>query len=413
MIKYVISILLVATFINHSVAQTNLLTIKDAVEVALNRNPDLNQARAVLLQMQQERKIVTGINAPEISFMKEGINNQADNPFGERRYSVSQSIDFPLASIHRFKRLDQEAKAQELKIKAMEKDVTVEVKSHYVAVVYALHLQKLRNQQIQLAKDLYNAVYTKFETGYGNGIDLIKAELQIAEAENDLDESEKILHQARYNLFNALGYNPEEQKYTILFTDTLRGAEDKISQYYVLNNLEKQPMFQSAELEYESIKYRIKEAKSNLLPGLRFDLYKQDYGNGFKYNGYEIGISIPLWYSFSQKGKIRVAKAYGEETLWKQQKIKLDMKKEVEDAWHGYITSKSTIERFQETIQNKAEKLQTLTLQAYRLGEIDLLNLINAQQIYLGSQQRYITALRDYYLKMIALEKYLDDEIVF
>ena len=414
MSKYTIITLLFSLFFSQQASpQNELLTLKDAVGIALKRNPVLNQERAVLKQKEEQHKIVTGLDAPEVVYMKEGINKNEANPYGEKRFSVSQSVDFPLSTIYHLKALKEEIKSQQLKIEALEKDVTVEVKSHYVNVVYALHLQKLREQQIKLAKDLYNAVYTKFETGYGNGIDLIKAELQVAEAENDLDDSEKILHEARYNLFKAIGLNPEEQKYTILFTDTLRGAEERISQHYALNNLEKQPMFRSAANEYEASRYRIKEAKSNLLPGFRFDLYKQDYGNGFNYNGFEVGLSIPLWHPITQKGKVGMAKAVGEETLWKQQMIKLDMKNQVEHAWHGYITSKTTIERFQATIQGKAEKLQSLTMEAYSLGEIDLLNLINAQQIYLNSQQRYITALRDYFLKMIALEKYLEEEIVY
>ncbi len=61
----------------------------------------------------------------------------------------------------------------------------------------------------------------------------------------------------------------------------------------------------------------------------------------------------------------------------------------------------------------KAAQLQTLTLRAYQLGEIDLLNLLNAQQTFLASEQRYLSALRDYYLQLVILEKYLDEDLVY
>jgi len=64
-------------------------------------------------------------------------------------------------------------------------------------------------------------------------------------------------------------------------------------------------------------------------------------------------------------------------------------------------------------MKNKAAELQNLSLRAYQLGEVDLLNLLNAQKIYLASEQRYLTALRDHYLQLISLEKYLDQELVF
>ena len=89
------------------------------------------------------------------------------------------------------------------------------------------------------------------------------------------------------------------------------------------------------------------------------------------------------------------------------------MKKQIENAWHGYEVSRSTIKRYGETILSKAEKLQALTLSAYRLGEVDLLNLINAQQIYLNSRQRYLSSLRDFYIQLVELEKFLDKDLVY
>ncbi|MDP3641973.1 MAG: hypothetical protein Q8S54_02155 [Bacteroidota bacterium] len=52
-------------------------------------------------------------------------------------------------------------------------------------------------------------------------------------------------------------------------------------------------------------------------------------------------------------------------------------------------------------------------MSAYRLGEVDLLNLILAQQIYLNSQQRYLSALREFYIQLVELERFLDKELVY
>jgi hypothetical protein len=78
--------------------------------------------------------------------------------------------------------------------------------------------------------------------------------------------------------------------------------------------------------------------------------------------------------------------------------------KDIEQAWHSYEVSRQPIRRYDETIRSKAEKLQALTLQAYRLGEVELLNLINAQTNLPQQQQRYLLALRDFYQQLIALE---------
>lgn len=397
---------------SHS-GRAQLLTIQEAVNQAVKNNAQINQLRSQLEQKRNEWRTQTGIAAPEISFMKEGIDNKAAQPFQEQRLTVSQSVDFPLTAAYRIKAIQEEEKALEFTIQEEERKVKVGVKSRYVEVIYALQLQKLRDQQLKLVTELYNAVYTQFETGLGNGMDLTKAELQVAEANNDIDDARRQLHQARYSLFNLMGLPPENQKYSIEFTDTLRSNDVEISQIVALSVLTDQPAYKSSERELAASGFFLKEARSNFLPDIRFNLYKQDYGTGYNFNGFEVGLSFPIWYPLEQKGRINMTIARQDEILWKQKGIRQDMKRQIEHAWHSYEVSRSTIKRYDETIRSKAEKLQSLTLNAYRLGEVDLLNLIQAQQIYLNSQQRYLTALRDFYIQLVELEKFLDRELVY
>jgi len=394
-------------------SQAQLLTIQDAVDQAIKNNAQINQMRSQLQQKQAEWRTQTGISAPEISYMKEGINNQAADPFQEKRWTVSQSVDFPLTTAYRIKAIRDEAKAMELNIQEEERKVKSDVKSRYVEVIYALHLQKLRDQQLKLTTELYNAVYTQFETGMGNGMDLTKAELQVAEANNDIDDARRQLHMARYSLFKLMGLPPENQKYTIQFMDSLKSNNVEVSQITALSVLSDQPSYKSAEKELDAAGYYLKEARSNILPDIRFNLYKQDYGTGYNFNGFELGLSFPIWYPFEQKGKIRMNLARQEEIQWKQKEIRSGVKEQIEHAWHSYEVSRSTIKRYDETIRSKAQKLQSLTMNAYRLGEVDLLNLIQAQQIYLNSQQRYLSALRDYYIQLVELERFLNLELVY
>ncbi|HET6558838.1 MAG TPA: TolC family protein [Prolixibacteraceae bacterium] len=389
------------------------LSIDDAVDQAMRNNAQINQMRSQLNQKKEEGRIQSGVSSPEFSYMKEGMNSKAADPFQEKRLSISQTVDFPLTTSYRLKALRKEAEAMEFSIQAEERLVKSEVKKKYVEVLYALYLQKLRDQQLRLATELYNAVYTQFETGMGNGMDLTKAELQLAEANNDMDDARRILHMARYGLFNLMGLAPAEQKYTIEFEDTLKTIDVEISQIQALAVLTNQPAYKSAEKEMAASDYFMKETKSNILPDIRFNVYRQDYGTGYDFNGFEMGLSFPIWFPLEQKGRLNINRARKDEIHWKQEQIKLDMKKQIEHAWHSYEVSRSTIRRYDETIRSKAEKLQSLTLNAYRLGEVDLLNLINAQQIYLNSQQRYLSALRDFYIELVELEKFLDKDLVY
>lgn len=396
-----------------SFAQTDTLYLKDAVESAQLRNAELQQMFARLQQKKNSWRSESGIAPPEISYFKEGIGSGPGDVFDEKRITVSQSLDFPLTTIYRQKAIEEEVKTLEFQIAAREKEIKAEVKSYYVEVIYAIRLKKSRENQLRILKDLHNAVYTKFETGMANGIDIANVELQVDEAMNDLEQSEWLLHKARYSLFFAIGLPVEEQRYGIGFTDTLKASDIEIEQIFALTQQETHPAYKAVKHEIMAADLYLKEAKSNLLPDLRLNYYRQDMGTGFKFNGFEIGLSIPIWLPLDYKGKINTSVARFNETQWKQTEIRLDMKRQVEHAWHNYNVSRNIVKRYTETMKNRAERLQSLSLRAYQLGEIDLLHLLNAQQTFISGEQRYLAAVRDYYLQLIALEKFLEEDLVY
>jgi len=54
-----------------------------------------------------------------------------------------------------------------------------------------------------------------------------------------------------------------------------------------------------------------------------------------------------------------------------------------------------------------------LSEEAYAIGQLDLIMLLDAQSLYINNQQIYLNVLRDYYLYLIELEKFTDYELVY
>ena len=109
-----------------------------------------------------------------------------------------------------------------------------------------------------------------------------------------------LLHEARYSLFNAIGLNPEDQRYDISFTDTLLSKQDNIPQEEALEYLDKQPQYLALSSEIAAAKNKVNQANSSYLPNLKFSYYLQNYGGGYNFRGYQVGVSIPLWGYFNQ-----------------------------------------------------------------------------------------------------------------
>ncbi len=393
------------------VAQQEKLTLEKAITLALENNPEIRKLQANLEEKRMQWRTETGLDDPEFTYFKEGLGES--NDFDEQRIAVTQSFDFPSTAIFRHKAIKKEEKALEFELKARKRDLTAAVKKQYVQLLFSIYSKELVIKKIDLSEELYNAAYSRNESGIGNGMELLNAEIRKAEASNDIDRADAQFHEARYGLFNLIGMKIEDQSYSIQYSDTLRTNQAKINQDKALDYLEEQPEYRAAALSSEASFTRVREAKSNILPDLSLSYYKQDFGNGFDFHGFEIGLKLPLWLPLKHKGEVAMANARSQQNQWEQVRVKLQMKKKIEIAWHGYEESLSTIHRFNKTIRSKANLLLDLTYEAYRIGEIDLITLLDAQQTYLRSQQTFYDALRNHYIQLIELEKYIGEEIVY
>jgi len=391
-----------------------VLSLKEAVETAMRLNPELQRMEAQMEGKNVEWKTALGLPNPELSFTREGISNNPAQPYTEQKISLQQQVDFPLTTFYRLKRIYSEKEAMAREVEALKKQVTVEVKTRYTEVIYLEYIRKLRADTYQLSKELADAVKLRVESGVGTYIDQLSSEIRLVQSENEQYETERLYHEARYKLFNYIGLKPDQQRYDIRFADTLRTHNELIEQEVALYTLESQPMYLSASALLKSADFGIKEAKSGYLPNLRLAYFQQDFlGDGFIFRGIEGGISIPVWGMFNTNGEIRKAQSLKKQYDWDLKAVELGIKEKIELAWHSYDNSQVTMELYKTQLKEKSEMLLNLTREAYRLGQIDLLKLIEAQQLYLSGQERFFIALRDYYLRLIELEQFVNQELVY
>ncbi|WP_456429015.1 TolC family protein [Rhodocaloribacter sp.] len=389
------------------------LRVYDAIETALANSPFLNRKRRQVEMRQGERWSAFGIHAPEITYFREGIPTGGNGGFTEQRWGFSQTIDFPLQSYYRVRRIDTEREARTLEVEDAVRSVRAAVKQAYTDLVYSLELVRLRREEVTLMEDLIRAVRTRMEVGEAAEIDLMKAEIEQAEAQNNLAEAEKVLHTARYVLFRVIGLDPDEQSYEIRFPDTLRFFPVEIDQASVLARLKAQPALLAADRDLEAARVRLKEEKSALLPRINFQYYPQDFGRGYRNYGFQVGLSLPLWLPFNHRGRMGTARAREQDQVWRRQGVLLRMKNEIEQAWHNYDTSLHTIRRYQQVVRLRSAELMQRTREGYRLGELDLLTLLDTQRTYLNSQKRYYDVLHEYYRNLIELERFTGEDIVY
>ena len=406
---------LLALFVSIQVERpdtTNLSTldVRKALEIAYEHNPRINQLHSRIEAQQRQPVLRIGLRDPEITYAKEGIGN---GDFSEQRWAVSQTVDFPLTSYYRYKSEESTTSKLRLQLESEKLQLKADVKSAYTQLAYAIETSHLAGEQVNLFLQLRDAAQTRSDLGESSEIDAMQADLQLSEARNNIATAEKMVMNARYDLFETIGLNPEDQTYNISFPDTLHYIHVDISQEEVLMQLENHAELRQINQEQQAANYSARAAKTEYLPDLKVSYYRQDFGNNYDFHGFEIGISIPLWFGVNQSQRVKQAHAVKREIDWKFKEYQLSLNNQAEQAWHSYQTTRDNILRFRESIQSKSAELIRMTQRGYRYGELDLLTLLEAQRTYLRTQQAYYQTLRDYYLLVIELEKFLQTDIIF
>jgi len=391
-------------------AQENRITVREALDMAFQNNPELNRASDQIEIEKSFRGSALGIKSPELYYYKEGIDNDL---FTEQSWGVSQSIAFPLTGYYQRKKVSAEIEASQMQLKAVRTDVRASVKLAYTDLAYAIKKIELFEREVELAEELRQTAEARLEAGESTELDLIQAEIQLTQSQNALKEAEKLKNDARYALFSVIGLDPDEQMYGITYPDTLAFVGVSINQQDVLGQLDQHPEVLSSELKVESWSRAINSAKSEFLPDIRFNYYRQDFGNGYDFNGFEVGVSIPLWFGLNEGQKVQRTRAARSQAEWTLREKNLSVKERAEKAWHGFEANRQKIQAHMDVIESRSATLLELTREGYRMGELDLLRLLEAQRTYLQGQQTFYQTLKDYYVQLIELERYLPNEIVF
>ncbi len=390
-----------------------ILTTKIATEIAVAQNTQLKRQLELIRQKKAEKYSAYGIYTPSLTFTQEGIPAENISQFAEKRWTISQDIDFPYTSFLRIKNIDEQLDAMQNEYEWKKKELIAEVKKTYARIVYFVELIRLRDEIKDITQKLYEIVKTKVEIGQISQLDLLNAELAKLEAENDHNDAIRNFMMSRYDLFYLMGLEPDQQQYTISFLDSLQYFEFNIPQHDILMNLEKTYDYQSAIKYEKSNSTLVNQAWSTLLPSLNINFYKQNYSDGFKYSGIEIGLKLPLWFGLDRQTDIQQAESKLRESQINLYETRLRIKRQIEHSWHSFDISRDIIINYKNNISDKSQQLLKLTTESYQLGQTDLYNLLNVQKTYINSKIRYLDALFDYYKQIIDLEKYLDNEIVF
>ena len=383
------------------------LTLPDVLARVEAEHPDFGRLQAALAANRGQRLLGFGLDAPTVSYAREGIDGAG---FAEQRIVFGQGVASPVATYYGLRRIDTEADALRLDLAARRSLLRVGVEKAFIDVMYGERLIELRTEALNLARQFVEAARLREEMGESAGLETMRAGLALAEAEAALTEAERTREQARLAVaaVAALGTHVE-----IVTPGPLAFHSAGVTRDDVFSGLSALAEVRSASASVSAARLGMREATGALFPGIAVEVFPQDFGEGFNSVGFQIGLRIPIPGTPSYRGSRAVAEARLREREWAREATAAGLAVEAEAAWAGYVNAREAVARYRDATGPQADTLVARSHEGYLLGEVPLFALLDAQRTALAAEERYAAALRDYLVRLADLERFTGRALVF
>lgn len=402
-----ISLFIYFTGYGQQTAQEKLLSMEEAVNIALKTNPDIKTARAKIDAAGGRMLSGFSLPAPELSLSYDYIpSGKPVSSFNERSIGISQSFDFPSAYFLKKSMLSGEYLTAENELALAEFQTVIKVKSAYISALAKQEELKLAKENLTIAGDFNKKAEVRYSAGEATYLEQMTARVQYTEALNNINVKENELKSAMAELGLAMGYGKEREYIGCRLTDSLSFENLNITFDKLMDAASSvNPLLKISELKLSASSTAKTLAWTSLLPSftLAFSKQTRDGINGFY--GASLGMTLPLWFMFDQKGKILEAEAGSRIAESELQCTKNELHFRVNKAFNDYQTALKQVQLYQNEILPQADEIYRSAYKSYEAGEIMYVEFLQAKQTSAGSRNNYINALLSYNLAVISLEE--------
>jgi cobalt-zinc-cadmium efflux system outer membrane protein len=375
-----------------STAQVLRVTRDQAIRQALARNPTLAVARE---QVSQARARVTQARAlPEPSLGASIVGQPgAFRPRAGNESDLSIGITIPYPG-----KIMLQAQAARGELGSVDESyvlqrqlVVFQTNQAYDSLLVSLkHRQDLEEAR-RLTQDFLTRTQARFNAGTVAKLDVIKAQVGVAQAENDLIANERGVANARAALNRLLGRvlgAPIEAADSL----TVPAAPPDLAQLEAMA-MSRRPELRGLASEQARARASQKLAQQYLIPDLDFSITRsRPYGEQPEYET-GIGIGLPIFFWQHQRGEVAEARHRTSELAAQYRDVAAQVGEDLRNAYATASTSLRQALYLRDELLPSAREAYRIASTSYTLGGSSALEVIDAQRTLLDAQTQYAAAL--------------------
>ena len=416
-----------------SQVDNNIISLQDAIDIALEKNINIKQSELNLDNSELGRSDAIGNFLPTIGAsanhqwnVGRGINvttniiEEITTQFSSATVSIGLPIYNGSRNVNQLHRANLEILASKYQLEDIKDDVKLFVANSYLQIMFNKEILKVQNSQLEITKVEYERTQDLINSGIFSPRQIFEIEANLASQEQSVVQAENNLRDAKLNLAQVLlledyeNFDIANEDFSIPFSDILENSPKEI--------FEKAKTFRNdiklAETNISIAEKDIQISKSFRLPSItsfyswntrisyvdnlpsfndQFDLNKgQTYG---------FGINIPIFQGRAISNNIQRTKINLERLKFQYEQEKLNLENTVYQAYNDLVGAIKLYDASNKTVKSLRSAFEDAT-DRYLLGSLNSFDFIQSKQAYEASVSENIRAKFDYIFRLKVLEFY-------
>lgn len=411
------------------------LTLAEAVAISLEKNPTVQAADAYAEAVRQGISVAQAGRYPRLDFSE--TFTRGNNPvyvfgtlltqgrFEERNFALNLlNAPFPLnnfraqlsagLALFDFGRTSRRVKDARLDAESAaavrrrtRQEVIFNVVGAYLNVLLAREGEVVARASVEAAQSDLDRARAREEQGLTVPSDVLSAQVQLAQAREDLIRAENAVALARAAFNVALGL-PEDAPTEIVGALEQTAFDAGTLEDRQARALAGRPDLLQAELGAERAANGARLARSEFLPRLDlFSSWEQDNQRFLSRgsNNWTVGatLSINLFNGGADRARLAESRARERQARALREQMASHVRLQVREAFLNLDAARQRLEVSRESAQQAAESLRILQ-DRYEAGLATITDVLRAETTHTATQRNFLNALFDYRISFAALE---------
>lgn len=300
----------------------------------------------------------------------------------------------------------QELGASESDVQNTVRQLKLELKRRYYTVVLAKAQQELAQEILKQFDEIIRLNEARFKQGEISGLEMNRVRAERLRFFTDLLDADLQLRNTKVALLELLGVSDLSSPFDVAQALSIRPLELS-PQELQAQSMQTRPDLlaerQRLERNRQDLRLQKAEAVPNITPSFG---YKRDFGT----NTAAFGLNIPLPLFNRNQGEIERATAQITQQQYELNRVLLAIQRDVQEAYQSLQTQAQKVRPMEQEYVPAARNARDIAQQSYRLGELDLIGLLDAERVYRETVRAYNGALFDYNAAVFQLEAAIGKE---